>query len=240
MSRSFVILASLALAWGAMPISVGARPVYAAQLQAVPDAPTMLVAFAADRDPIKIGLRWDDNSANETKFEIERRLNDEDVDFEKIGETSANQTQFVDGNIRNNIQYEYRVRAVNADGPSDYSNPVVAFFGTPGKIRVQPTKIDFGTVKAGATRTRKFTVRNTGRTDISVTISLAEGTPFAISDGGGVVQIKAGDSQSVSVQYHPTANGKDHADVSVLFGDVELKVKVKGKAGNGHRGGGGF
>src|SRR5687767_3185506 len=71
LSRRFAILAGLALVWGLVPSVNGARPVSAAQVQAAPEAPDDLEAFPADREPIKIDLIWNDNSSNESKFEVE-------------------------------------------------------------------------------------------------------------------------------------------------------------------------
>ncbi len=237
MSRRFALVAGLALVWCVFPASQTVRPAAAAQIQAVPEDPDELEAFPADRDPIKIGLIWNDNSGNETGFEVERRVYKSGNDFQKIGGTGANQTQFVDGNIRSNIQYEYRVRAVNADGASGYSNSAIAFFGTPGKIRVDPNKIDFGNTRTGATRKRKFTIRNTGQSIVDVTVSLVEGEggPFSIVENGGELTLDPGTSKKVTVQYAPTAKGKDSAQVKVLLEDVELRVKLKGRGVTGGR-----
>jgi hypothetical protein len=236
MSRRFAVMASLMLVGGLFPAANGVRPVSAAQIQAVPEAPDELEAFAADRDPIKIGLIWNDNSANEAKFEVERRIYKSGNDFDKIGETPANNTEFVDGNIRNNIQYEYRVRAVNADGASDYTNSAIAFFGTPGKIKIQPSKIDYGNTRPGATRNRKFTIRNTGRSTLTVTVSIVEGSgPFTITENGGEFEMEPGTSRKVTVQYAPTTLGRDTGQVSVKADDIELRVKLRGRAINGRR-----
>lgn len=234
MSRRFALTTGLALAWGLLPAGNVVRPVSAAQIQAVPEDPDELEAFPADRDPIKIGLTWSDNSANETNFEVERRVYKSGNDFQKIGQVGANQTQFVDANIRSNIQYEYRVRAVNADGASGYSNSAIAFFGSPGKIKVDPNKIDFGNTKPGAIRKRKFTIRNTGQSIVDVTVSLVEGSgPFSITENGGELTIEPGTSKKVTVQYAPTSNGKDSGQVSVKLAEVELRVKLKGKGASG-------
>jgi hypothetical protein len=236
-SSRFALAATLALVWGLVPAGNGVRPVSAAQVQAIPEDPEDLEAFAADRDPIKIGLTWDDKSDNEDKFEVERRIYQSGNEFQKIGETGPNQTEFIDGNIRNNIQYEYRVRAVNQDGASDYTNSAIAFFGTPGKVKVQPNKIDYGNVRPGATRSRKFTIRNTGRSTITVTVAMVgEGGPFTITDNGGEFDMEPGTSVRVTVQYTPTEVGRDSGQVSVKMSDVELRVKLRGRAVEGRRG----
>lgn len=200
----------------------------AAGVQAVPEAPDDLAAFPASRDPIRIGLQWDDNSDNETNFEVERRVRNDKSVFERIATVPANQTQFIDGNIRNNIQYQYRVRAINADGASGYSNLVTAYFGSPGKIRVEPTKLAFGTVRVGRSATRKFTVRNTGRTDLTFRVSLPEGTAYTL-DQSGEIELAAGKSRKIAVTFTPTARGKQNANVGVIIGTTEIKVKLRGQ-----------
>ena len=236
LSRRFAILASLAMVCGLFPAVNGVRPAAAAQVQAVPEGPDELEAFPADRDPIKVGLRWADNSSNENGFEIERRVftEDDENEYEKIGAVGPNVTQFEDGNIRHGVQYEYRVRAFNEDGPSFYSNSVVAFFGNPSKIKVQPTKIDYGSVRPGSTRNRKFTIRNTGEATVTVTVAMAdEGGPFTITENGGELTLEPGTSKKVTVQYAPTELGRDSAQVSVNMGDIELRVRLRGRSSQG-------
>jgi len=67
-----------------------------------------------------VQLHWQDNSNNESSFEIERSL--EGGEFSLIASVSANTTEFEDESAIRARSYEYRVRARNAYGYSDYSN----------------------------------------------------------------------------------------------------------------------
>ncbi len=84
--------------------------------------PTNLVATAVPNQ-LAVDLTWNDNSSNELGFEIERRMVGGN-DFKRIAIVGPN-TQFyrdeTDGLYRGS-SYDYRVRAYNAQGFSQYSN----------------------------------------------------------------------------------------------------------------------
>jgi hypothetical protein len=81
----------------------------------VPLAPTNLMGTAT---LTSISLSWQDNSDNETGFELERRAGGED--FSLLATTTG--TTYVDTDVEPLETYVYRVRAVNATGASPYSN----------------------------------------------------------------------------------------------------------------------
>lgn len=85
---------------------------------AAPDAPTSLAAVPAGATSIQ--LNWNDNSSNESGFEIDRSLNG--IDFTLAHEVGANVTSWIDNGLNADTEYYYRVRAVNTTGPSAYSN----------------------------------------------------------------------------------------------------------------------
>lgn len=90
----------------------------------VPTAPSSLVASA--NAPTQVTIVWQDTSATEDGFQIERR-GGSSADFSQIGVVSFNSTTFTDSNVQPNTAYAYRVRAFNATGTSSYSNeaPVI-------------------------------------------------------------------------------------------------------------------
>jgi fibronectin type 3 domain-containing protein len=69
-----------------------------------------------------IDLSWEDRSDNETGFEIERAIEGED--FRILNKTDADVESFRDEDITPGGVYAYRVRAVNSDRQSAYSNVV--------------------------------------------------------------------------------------------------------------------
>ena len=107
--------------------------------------PMRLTAVAISNDnhaspDYETTLTWQDNSANESGFIVERRLDAEherprwDVpNWVSIATTPANVTIFTDTGLSPATGYHYRVRAVNGTESSIFSNAVLA--GTPG---IQP------------------------------------------------------------------------------------------------------
>jgi autotransporter-associated beta strand protein len=85
---------------------------------APPVAPGNLAAVAAGA--LQINLSWQDNSADEIAFLIERSLNN--VTFGQIAMTAPDATSYVDTSVSPNTTYYYRVRGTNLAGFSDYSN----------------------------------------------------------------------------------------------------------------------
>jgi titin len=84
-----------------------------------PNAPDSLVATAVS--PSAINLTWRDNANTETGFRIERKAGSGGA-YAQIATVGANVTSFFDAGLFTNVQYSYRVRAINAGGPSAPSN----------------------------------------------------------------------------------------------------------------------
>ncbi|WP_343674955.1 fibronectin type III domain-containing protein [Chitinophaga sp.] len=91
-------------------------------LPAVPAAPTSLTLTALSTN--KIQLNWNDNSANETGFEIYRSVNDSS-NFKLFTTVAANSTStavYNDSALFANVKYFYKVRAKNEGGYSLFTN----------------------------------------------------------------------------------------------------------------------
>jgi hypothetical protein len=86
----------------------------------LPDAPAVL-----DGGYYKpaVKLTWVDVSKNEQQYVVERSLNDT-THFATVGTLPANATSFTDNTTTKKNAYYYRVRAVNANGTSGFSNVV--------------------------------------------------------------------------------------------------------------------
>lgn len=67
-------------------------------------------------------LAWDDNSSNETSFSLERRSPCTTGTFAVIASPVSDATTYIDTTADSITQYEYRIRAVNSNGNSAYSN----------------------------------------------------------------------------------------------------------------------
>ena len=68
----------------------------------------------------QLTLNWTDNSNNESGFRVERSING--ASFSQIGTVGANITRFTDTAVASFTTYNYRIRAYNAYGSSNYSN----------------------------------------------------------------------------------------------------------------------
>ena len=91
-----------------------------AYLSAIPVPPSGL--YLDGETTGSIDLHWSDNSDNETGFQIERSLTGLGGDFTLIQTTAAGVTAYTSGGLNDNTTYFYRVRAINATGPSLYSS----------------------------------------------------------------------------------------------------------------------
>ena len=89
-----------------------------------PAAPTLLEAQVSYPGDLAITITWSDNSTDETGFEIERCLGLGCTDFALYAtrDSSIWGPWFTDVGLAEVTTYSYRVRAVNANGASAYSN----------------------------------------------------------------------------------------------------------------------
>lgn len=83
----------------------------------LPAAPSALNAVGLSYK--KVALSWTDNSNNETGFELSRST-DPVTGFVSIAKVGANVTNFQDSTVEASTKYYYRVRAINANGESNY------------------------------------------------------------------------------------------------------------------------
>lgn len=71
---------------------------------------------------LKVNLTWIDNSNNELFFELERRLSSTQT-FKRIATIAPDVISYTDDNdVQRGNSYDYRIRAVNTDGFSEYSD----------------------------------------------------------------------------------------------------------------------
>ncbi|QJD80222.1 fibronectin type III domain-containing protein [Spirosoma rhododendri] len=86
-----------------------------------PAAPARLTATATS--PTQVALAWADLSNNESSFQLERSSSATGT-FTKVADIAANATTYTDNNLTDATQYCYRIRAINAAGPSGYADAV--------------------------------------------------------------------------------------------------------------------
>jgi hypothetical protein len=90
--------------------------------QTTPSPPAALHGAASGAS--KIALSWTDTSANETNFLLER--SDDGLNFKQIASLPADTSAYTDNNLAPDTLYNYRARAANSLGYSDYGNVAVA------------------------------------------------------------------------------------------------------------------
>ena len=83
----------------------------------LPEAPSDLIARVISSSSIEFS--WTDNSDNETGFQVYRKRGE---DFVLMATTSANNGFYTDIGFFFPATYYYRIRAVNKEGDSDWSN----------------------------------------------------------------------------------------------------------------------
>ncbi len=89
-----------------------------------PAAPSNLTATAHATDP-EVTLEWDDNSDDETGFDLQRgavpALPATEIQWATVATPTLNVESYLDAAVQPGQVLAYRVRAVNAAGPSDWS-----------------------------------------------------------------------------------------------------------------------
>lgn len=125
----------------------------------IPNAPTNLLLTRLN--DFTITLKWDDNSRNETGFELWRKDlgNGSVIDYRIIKSLSVNTISTTDGSLSPYIDYYYKVRAINESGASVYSNEIStsSIPGGPWNLQVEATGtslvkltwIDFASAEQG-------------------------------------------------------------------------------------------
>jgi hypothetical protein len=103
---------------GALDSTAATVSITVAPPTAVPAAPSGLTATGVSQT--QINLAWNDNSANEDGFKIERSNNGSS--WTQIGTVGPNVRNFSSTGLSANKTYYYRVRAYNVLGDSAYSN----------------------------------------------------------------------------------------------------------------------
>jgi P pilus assembly chaperone PapD len=83
-------------------------------------------------------------------------------------------------------------------------------------ISLKPGSLSFGSVTNGNTAAQSFTVTNTGNSNVSISGLSVTGTGYSIASGGGAVTLSPNQSNSVVVQFAPTAGGTVNGSVNIL------------------------
>ena len=110
----------------------------------LPAEPSDLKVVTAAEDRIEIG--WQDNSDNETGFEICGINVTEKGEYGPIDTVRVNVTNYIDTNVTPNIKYRYIVKAFHVGGKSEGTRSVTAATGfppaSPSEIEITSERVD--------------------------------------------------------------------------------------------------
>jgi subtilase family serine protease len=119
--------------------------------------------------------------------------------------------------------------SVTMNGPKT----VMANFTT---TSVTPTTYDFGNVKVKKNRTASFVVKNSGKTNLSITSAIigTDVSMFTITSGGGSKTIKPGKTSTIKVAFKPTSKGSKSSNLEITSNDPVRPVIDIPLSGIGH------
>jgi len=195
----------------------------------LPNAPGNLVAAAGNR---KIDLTWQDLSAHENGFRIERKSGAEG--FAQLALVGAGVTTYADAGLTAGTLYTYRVTATAPEGASVPSNESSA---TPknetplAKLVIAPKAVNFGTPKPGKSVKKTVKLTNKGKETVTGTVGTVS-APFSTLAGGGAFSLAPKKSLTVSLSFTPAAAGLATAKLRITSTDPKaaaVDVTLSGK-----------
>ena len=175
-------------------------------LSYIPLAPTNL--RTQNLQARQLQLKWDDNSDNESAFEIEQFIQNR---FLRIGTAVANADTITIRGLTDQTQYRFRVRAANRTGTSSYSNELTVT--TPLGVPEAPTSLQVINDKGGPVIGLKWQIPNKRITDSVEVERGTDGVAFQL------IQKLAGNADSTTV------NGLD------LGTKYYFRVRARNKTG---------
>lgn len=166
-----------------------------------------------------ISLTWDDKSANETGFEVERSANG--INFAKVSSIAANVVTYTDNGLTVATRYYYRVRAINTFGSSYYSNVLTII--TQGKNTVPTLDV--------------IANQNICTTDSTFNIQLTGITPGAEAWQSVALAVTSSDATLFDeLTVTPVVDGKARLSYNAAKGGtatITVKAQDNGAAFNG-------
>ncbi|MDD2236140.1 MAG: C25 family cysteine peptidase [Kiritimatiellae bacterium] len=106
--------------WTQFGLNLLGDPAIQIRQSPIPHPPILESAVSTNTPALAILLEWSDASTNETGFEIQRRIPPND--WTALTSTAAGVTQYLDTTVLSNTFHFYRLRAVNNEGASLFSN----------------------------------------------------------------------------------------------------------------------
>lgn len=153
MSRVLVVSTSAALLLGCTEQPLGPRAVpedasAAKAANSEPVAPSNPIAVGSGQNQIEIA--WQDNSRDESRFEVHRSTSGQYGVFILLSNAAANATTYRDGGLTAGMQYCYRIRAVRSRGAittfSPFSTAACALTAPPAASEVTATAMSSSSI----------------------------------------------------------------------------------------------
>lgn len=221
---SLVIAGSL---WGPTGSYDFATVKYLVGSEQPPAAPSRLRGVMTPKGDVL--LQWQDNSADETAFRVERRAGKDA--YVVIGIVGPNVVMFLDGTVTPRTKYRYRVYAAGDVGDSAPSNEISINVParTAPRLGVSPARVGFR-ARSGTTQVRQVTLRNSGNALLTVRV-LAPGAPFSAPVGDYAISPRG--KQVLAVSFTPTTAGSVTAQLRIESDDPRRPVVTVSLTGRG-------
>jgi serine protease len=123
---------------------------------------------AAAISSTQINLTWNDNSTDETSFQIQRCQGAGCTNFAQIATVGANVTSYADTGLTANTSHSYRVRASKSSGNSAYSNIASATTSDPNCTLFNSTDVPKAIADWAALESTLTVNNNIALTDVNL------------------------------------------------------------------------
>jgi len=128
-----------------LPAYYGEIDVFATDLTPPTTAPAAPASLATTGNTTtSVGLRWTDNSNNESSFAIERST--DNATWTALTLNPSNTVTYTDSSLNGGTTYYYRVRAINSVGNSAYTNVLTTTTQSPPAPPSAPSSLSATTV----------------------------------------------------------------------------------------------
>jgi hypothetical protein len=186
-----------------------------------PAAPSALNATAASAT--QIDLFWTDDAVDELGFQVERSSGG--PDWEVIDSLGADITSYSNTGLTASTAYDYRVRAYNSSGSSDYSNIASATTSQPDNMHVGDLNGASNAVRNKWNGTVTITVHDSGHGPVEgATVSGswssgATGSGTCVTSADGTCSITKNNLKSNAGSVTFTVSSLSHGSFAYASGD---------------------
>jgi hypothetical protein len=162
-------------------------------------------------------LNWTDNSNNESGFKIE--CSADSAPYTQIAAVGANTTYYIDTNVVSGKAYQYRVRAYNAYGNSNFSNVAEATIDPSPQPNNPPTIsniTDQAVDQGNSTGALGFTIGDTETTANNLTVTGSSSNSTLVPQSG-IIFGGSGNDRTVTIT--PVIDLSGTATITITVND---------------------